>query len=341
MKLLILLFCTAVLTACAAPKVRSTVLVPSSYHDAAKLRHLAVLTIDGRGGKAFAAELDAALANVVAEGYPYFTLLERSRLDRLLAEQDLDARQLVDPDIAAEIGRLAGVLGLVGGKETRKLTDTPYLDKRTLCLEREAPPSNAKNSEGKCLRSKQYSVPCIKRELNLTFTPRVIDVATAKTVYSRELKSTKTDTVCVDSGRQLASEDVLHGQARERVIAAFVSDIAPHYETFRFNLMDSDDNISQAEALKWFESGLEFASKNRLDRACELWREADSLAPDAPALKYNLGVCAEINGELSSAQNLYRQADRLLDSPNNDISLALKRISTALANQRQLDEQMK
>ena len=340
-KLLFLLFCTAILSACSAPRVRSTTLVPSSYHEAARLKHLAVLAIDGKGGKALTAEIEAALAAVEADGRPYFTLFERSRLDRILDERNLAANQLVDPDTAAEIGRLAGVMGMVGGNATRTLSDTSYREKRTICLEREAPPPHAKKGEGKCILSEQRSVPCTKRELVLTFTPKIIEVATAKIVYTRALRATRTDAVCGDSGRPLASEAVLYGQAKESVLATFIKDIAPHYETFQFNLMNSDDGISLPEARKPFEAGLDFASKNRLDRACELWQGAVPLAPDAPAIQYNLGVCAEISGDLSKAQALYQKADRLVNEPNNDISLALRRINAALANQRQLDEQMK
>jgi len=339
-RLPLLRFCAAILTACAPPRVRTTTLVPSSYHDAARLKQLAVLNMEGRGGNAFAAEIEAALAAIEAEGRPYFTLFERSRLDRILGEQDLEAGQLDEADAAAKIGRLAGVMGMVGGKTSRTLSDTPYREKHTICLEHEAPPANAKKSEGKCIRSEQRSVPCTKRELILTFTPKIVDVASARIVYTRTLRASKTDTVCSDSGRPLSSEAVLYGQARESVLATFTKDIAPHYETFVFNLMDAKDGISRAEALNQFKAGLDFARKNRLDRACELWQAAAPLAPDAPAIQYNLGVCAEIDGELAKAKALYQQADRLLNEPNEDISLALRRIDTALANQRQLNEQM-
>jgi len=339
-RLLVLLFCAAILTACAPPRVRTTTLVPSSYHDAARLKHLAVLSIEGKGGSTFAAEIEAALAAVQAEGRPYFTLFERSRLERILDEQDLHADQLDEADTVAQIGRLAGVMGVVGGKASRTLSDTPYREKHTICLEHEAPPPNAKKGEKKCIRSEQRSVPCTKRELILTFTPKIIDVATARIVYTRTLRAGKTDTACSDSGRPLTSEAVLYGQARESVLATFTRDIAPHYETSVFNLMDAKDGISQAEALNRFKAGLDFAGKNRLDRACELWQAAALLAPEAPALQYNLGVCAEIDGELARAKTLYQQADRLLNEPNEDISLALRRIDAALANQRQLDEQM-
>ena len=335
-----LLLCCLLLTACAPPKVRTTTLIPAPYHEAAKLKQLAVVTIDGRGGSAFAAELEAALANIATDGHPYFTLLEQTRLDQILNEQELAASQLIDPDTATEVGRLAGVMGIVAGNISRTLTDTNYREKHTFCLEREAPPKNAKKDEGKCLRSEQRHVPCTKRELVLTFTPKIIDVSSAKIVYSRALRSTRTDAVCGDSGRSLASEPTLYGQAKESVLAAITQDIAPHYATFVFNLMDDDDGINSPEALNRFTSGLDFAKNNRLDRACELWQAAYPLAPQAPALLYNLGVCAEINGNLEKAKNLFVQADHLLSEPHDDVSRALRRIETALANQRQLDEQL-
>jgi len=339
-KLLFLLFCSAILTACSPPRVRTTTLVPSDYHDAARLKHLAVATVDGRGGQTFADDVEAALAEVEAGGRQYFTLFDRKRLDRILYEQDLETEWLDEPETAAQVGRIAGVTGVVGGRVTRSVSDTPYREKHTVCLEYEAPPQHAKKSEGKCIRSEQRPVSCTKRELILTFTPKIIDVASARIVYTRTLRAVKTDTVCRDSDRPLTSEAALYGQARESVLADFTRDIAPHYETFVFNLMDEDDGLGNAEAAKQFEAGLDFAAKNRLDRACELWQAAAPLAPDAPALQYNLGVCAEIDGDLTKAKALYQQADRLLMEPHDDISRALRRINSALANQRQLDEQM-
>lgn len=339
-KPLLLLLCAAILTACAPPRVRTTTLVPSDYHDAAKLKHLAVLEIDGRGGDAFAAELEAALAAVEAGGRQHFTLFERSRLDRILDEQELDADLLDEPETAAEVGRLAGVTGVVAGKVTRSISDAPYREKRTVCLEHEPPPRDGKKGEAKCLRSEQRSVPCTKRELILTFTPKIVEVASARIVYTRTLRATATDSVCRDGDRPLTSEAVLYNKAKGSVLADFARDIAPHYETSVFSLMDEDDGITRPEALKQFEAGLDFAARNRLDRACELWQAAAPLAPEAPALRYNLGVCAEIDGDLAGARDLYQQADRLLDEPHDDISRALRRINAALASQRQLDEQL-
>lgn len=342
-RMIALLFGCLLLTACSPPWVRTTTLVPAPYHEAARLKHLAVFDIDGRGGSSFAAELEAALADVKTEGRPYFTIFSRSQIDQILDEQDLDFRRGIDVDTAIEVGRLAGVAGIVTGTTNRSLTDTPYREKRTNCLEREAPTTNSsgKKVEGKCLRSDERHTHCTKRELALTFTPQIIEVSSGRIVYSRVLRSSQTDAVCGDSNRALASEAKLYGQAKDAVLDTLTHDISPGYATFVFNLMDDDDRIAAPEALNRFESGLKFAKNNRLDRACELWQDAAPMAPEAPSLLYNLGVCAEIKGDLDRARDLFVKADHQLSEPHKEVSQAIKRIENALANRRQLDEQLR
>jgi len=58
------------------------------------------------------------------------------------------------------------------------------------------------------------------------------------------------------------------------------------------------------------------------------------------AIQYNLGVCAESRGDFDAALRLYRQADRLLGKPDDNITLALNRAGQALQNQKKLREQL-
>ncbi len=77
-----------------------------------------------------------------------------------------------------------------------------------------------------------------------------------------------------------------------------------------------------------------------MDSACELWGQASTLAANSHALTYNLGVCAESRGDLDAALGLYRQADRILGKPDDDITLALNRVSEAIKNRSKLKEQL-
>jgi Flp pilus assembly protein TadD len=120
----------------------------------------------------------------------------------------------------------------------------------------------------------------------------------------------------------------------------FRRDIAPYYVTREIKLMDSTDGIDSPEAKDKFKSGLAYADKGRMDNACELWGEARNLAGNSPALLYNLGVCAESRGDLDAALSLYKQADKKLGKPDDDISLALNRVSEAVKNKEKLREQL-
>ena len=77
-----------------------------------------------------------------------------------------------------------------------------------------------------------------------------------------------------------------------------------------------------------------------MDNACELWGEARNLAGNSPALLCNLGVCAESRGDLDAALWLYKQTDKKLGKPDEDISLDLNRVSEAVKNKEKLREQL-
>ncbi|PKN04167.1 MAG: hypothetical protein CVU74_08260, partial [Deltaproteobacteria bacterium HGW-Deltaproteobacteria-9] len=65
-----------------------------------------------------------------------------------------------------------------------------------------------------------------------------------------------------------------------------------------------------------------------------------NLAGNSPALLYNLGVCAESRGDLDAALSLYKQADKKLGKPDDDLSLALNRTANAIKNKGKLNEQL-
>jgi tetratricopeptide (TPR) repeat protein len=104
--------------------------------------------------------------------------------------------------------------------------------------------------------------------------------------------------------------------------------------------MDSTDGINSSDAKKKLDQGMEFAKNNRLDRACELWGEARISEPYSPSILYDLGVCSEVSGELEQALTLYKEADRLLKSPDDKVSSALHRVQEDIGGKQKLREQI-
>lgn len=69
------------LSACATPAVKITALVPAKFHEATKLKEVAVLPFDGPNGREFASEIEGTIASVNIDNRQYFTLIDRIKLE--------------------------------------------------------------------------------------------------------------------------------------------------------------------------------------------------------------------------------------------------------------------
>lgn len=343
LKVLFLPFMGLILAACSAPAIKTTALVPARFHEATKIRQIAVLPFDGPYGKEFAAEIEGVLSNINIDDKKFFTVIDRTRLGKVLREQELSQTGAVDEKWAVKVGRLVGAKGIYTGVITAANSrDNQYTENRSVCLEKEKTYDKKGNVyEGECLRWRHYSVSCTKRDAIFSITPKLIEVETGKIIYSNNLSQLQSVKGCPDSGSPLPSGLELLGRAKEIVKGALKRDIAPFYVTFEIQLMDSEDGIGSQAGIEKLKQGLEYASKNRFDRSCELWGEGRILSPNAPAILYNLGVCAEVRGDLVNALDLLRKADRALNRPDDRITAGIGRVSEAIKKQQKLQEQLK
>jgi hypothetical protein len=331
------------LSSCAAPSIRTTALVPARFHEATKIREVAVLPFDGHTGREFSAEIEGTITSIHIDNKQYFTLIDRTRLNRILKEQELSQTGLVDERWAVKVGKIVGAKGIYAGVITAAtVKDNPYTEKRQECSEKEILYDKKGNTrEGNCLKWRTYQVPCLKRDAIFAFTPKLIEVETGKVIYSRNLSQMQSAQGCQDSGTPLPSGVELLKKAKGVLKAAFKRDIAPFYVTFEIKLMNSEEGVTSKEAVIKLSQGMEYAQNNRFDRACELWGEGRILSPNAPALLYNLGICGEVRGDFGSALDLLRKADRALNKPNDLITAGIGRVSEAIKKQQTLNEQIK
>lgn len=330
-----------VYTGCAT-KVKINMLQPAEYHQASLTKTVAVLPFTGPGGQEFASEIEGVLASKSIDDKQYFTLVDRASIDKIMSEQQFSQSALIDQTTAAKIGKLVGAQGIYTGVVTAAhAKDSTYREKRQECEQHEIKRDKKGNEyEGRCIRWKNYFVPCIKRDAHFSTTPKLIDVSTSKILYSRNLSKSATSSGCEDKTPPKDEQELLEN-AKEAVKKQFLNDVAPYYVTVEIKLMDSTDQIDSADARDKLSQGIEFAGKGRMDNACEIWGQARIAAPSSPALLYNLGVCAESRGDAEAALNLYKQADKLIGKPDDDITLALNRVSLAVKNRKKLTEQIK
>jgi len=338
---LIIVFCLISLFSGCAPKIKINMLQPAQYHEASLTKAVAVLPFSGPEGKEFAAELEGVLASIGIDDKRYFTLVDRASLDKTISEMQLSQSGLVDQKTAAKIGKLVGAQGIYTGIVTQNNNDdSPYQERRSTCTQYETKrDKDGKIYRGACISWRNYQVNCTKRVASFAVSPKLVEVSTSKILYSRNLSATTESTGCADTN-PVQSEYVLIEKAKEAVKKEFRRDIAPYYVTREIKLMGSTDGIESSEAKDKLKNGLAYADKGRMDNACELWGEARNLAGNSYALLYNLGVCAESRGDLDAALSLYRQADKKLGKPDDDITLALNRVSNAIKNKEKLKEQL-
>lgn len=316
-------------------------LQPAQYHEASLTKTVAVLPFSGREGSAFATEIEGVLASIGIDDNRYFTLVDRATLDKTISEMQLSQSGMVDQKTAAKLGKLIGAQGIYTGTVVQNnYDDSRYREKRSTCVQYEKKRDKDGNTyQGACINWRNYNVNCTKRVAIFTVSPKLVEVSSGKILYSRNLSATAESTGCEDT-KPVQSEHVLIEKAKESVKKDFRRDVAPYYVTREIKLMDSTDGIESPEAKDKLKRGLEYANKGRMDNACELWGEARNLAGNSHALLYNLGVCAESRGDVDAALSLYKQADKKLGKPDDDISLALNRASTAIKNKGKLKQQL-
>jgi hypothetical protein len=325
------------LAACAGPaKVESEVQMPAKVPEASRLRHIAVVRFERIGPTDITPQVEAELSAARLRGGPYFTLIERSRLDEALKELRLAESGVVNAATASRVGQMVAAKGIYMGSVTRDdVSNQPYQEQRSECLLYEQLRDKKGNLyQGACLRSNDWKVNCVQRSAAFEFVPKLVDVGAGTIVYSKTLGGSAQDKGCSDRTSPLQSPDDLRRQAITQALAKFREDVAPFTRMVQVVFMAAGDGISNAAAKERFEGSMTFARENRLDRACEIWKELSLTERSVPSLSYNLGACAEVSGDLETALARYTEADRQLSKPDKVISDGLARIRQRQAAER-------
>ncbi|MGN7613272.1 hypothetical protein ACQZV8_14450 [Magnetococcales bacterium HHB-1] len=334
------------LSGCATPGIKMTVLRSAEFAEAAQLRRVAVLPFAGRGGRALVSEVESLLLSINLKGKPHFTLVERNQLDKVTREiSRSNADFFFDNTNAVKIGKLTNARGIYTGRVHKLFVrQREFYKTETRCLKRRQLKKEATLLEqalAECVQEEHYSVTCIEREAVFEFTPKLIRVESGEIVYSRRHSGRDVHKGCPADGFTPRSKGEMRSRVIQQALAKFRKDIAPYFETITIRLMDGsgEENLSST-ASERLKQGLEFANKRRLDRACELWGEGLNMAPNSFSLLYNLGACHEHTGRLDKAEALYRRADRQLTEPHEQITKALLRVARSRQDQKRLKKQI-
>lgn len=307
------------LTACGPKAVRVAMLVPARVDGVAGLRQIAVLPFEGDLGDEMTSRVESLIANVQIQGRPFFTPVDRSQINRVLAEQRFALSASVDPQTAVRIGEMVGAQAFVSGNAASDVNDRRYQNEVTVCVR--------KDREGNCAKWGQKRIQCVERTARVDVTFRIVDTSRGTVVYSRPIGSAKTSRACRGDGGILGEPANMYARCINDIVEEFRKDIAPYQQIVSIELMKADEPVKVDEMLeKRFDGAVDYSNAGRMDRACEILAECGEELDESAAVQYNLGVCAEVRGDLTEAVRLYRLADDLIGRPDDLITAALKRV---------------
>ncbi|MCX5819038.1 MAG: hypothetical protein NT047_03895, partial [Deltaproteobacteria bacterium] len=177
----LLLLITGMLAGCAT-QIRLNMLLPADYHEASLTKTVAVLPFGGPDGAAATAEFEAVLGGINIDDKRYFTVVDRSSIDKTISELKLGQSGLVDAGTAAKIGDLVGAKGIYTGIVTQSAwNDSHYRETRQECTQREIKRDDkGRTYEGNCIRWRNHEVSCIKRVAGFACSPKLIEVRTGR-----------------------------------------------------------------------------------------------------------------------------------------------------------------
>lgn len=325
------------LTGCST-KIDIAALEPAEVDRAANLKQVGVLEFQ-KDEVGLSSKLEALLANYKlkdSDEKPYFTVVSRTELDKIIGEIKFQQSGLSDNKKLAELGKLTNAQALISGTVSNASSkDTYFQEERTRCA--------SVDSKGRCTSYQRYTVSCTKRDTTLGAQIKMIDVARGDLVTAKNYTETDSSKHCSDStySRGLKDGAVALEEMSNKVADQFLKSISPHYRYFKVELIGSLDVKLEKPEQDKFKNSIEFIKAGRNDRAEELLTDLMTATQgQSYAVSYNLGVMKEAKGELEEADKLYAAADKLTVKPVKPIDAAVSRIKTAIEKQKKAQEQI-
>ncbi len=314
-----------------------------------------VAVLEFQGSEPYAHELtstiEATLTATQWQDENLYQVVDRNNINKVTKElQRSNSSWLFNPRTVARAGKRMGAKTVIVGKVTRaKVEDTLYTDKKKVCTKWKKDTEKWKQMLGLgCQQEQIHYIPCVKRKGYFSFTYRVIDVETSKVLYAQTIdehsgeskqcnptRTMKNDVSTGDDTTDIVKDILKNGslddlqdeteavkEAMKEAVAAIESDLSVQY------MCAAVKTKSSAAAA----GGKFITPKAQLwDKARPIWEEGYQQDPSAYDLAYNLGLCAEVNGNLKEACYYYQEAYDHMSCVDQDVVAARERVKSNMA----------
>ena len=236
-----------------------------------------------------------------------YEVIERSRLDQVLKEQNLQVSGVIDDNQAVEIGQLLGLDALVLGSLSYSYKDEKDYSKFT---------------DKKGNTTYTYS---IVRTVTAEARMKIISIQTAEVLGTKNLSLTKKDRKTSNKGypsySSLTSPHQLADACYQSIAGGFANYFTPYFSYKSFNIK----NIRIKEYKNRANDAEKYLKRGEIDPAYKLYKAIFDEDNYNPKAAYNLGVLYEAVGDYEQAFAQYDIAHQL-DEDDKDYTNGYKRM---------------
>lgn len=300
-----------ILSGCVSNQAKVSMLQAPEVVEASKYKNISVARFGGQLGDTVSNDLEAALLNAKVQDKPVYRSVVRAPESRSLGS---DYRSM------ASAARSLGTEAIFVGEVTQaNINDARKQHEEFVCNQKE----NPNKFFSKCLSGYNKTVYCTERTVNMEVQVKLVDAQSGTQIYAEAIVRNASDSAC--GGSSPKDGRAMLGNLRKEIIDQIKSKVVPHERVMNVGLMDATEGIRAEAARTRFEGAVKFGKENRMDRACDMFREIYDSERKSVSLAYNLGVCEEGAGAFWKAEEYYRLADQMTNEPNKLITAALSR----------------
>lgn len=312
------------LAGCGAKKIVMKSLHPAEIPVLTTKQIIAVNTFENDKVQ-LSSKVEAKLASIQIDNKNYFTIANRSQLNKVLTEQKFQASDITHNKNIVKIGKLVGAQAIIGGSVTSSYEDGYYITTREKCA--------SYNKDGECLRMKNYKVKCNTTASSVSANLNIIDVESAQTLYANTITKNYNGDSC-RSSIQTGKQSVM--TLADAVASDFAQKLAPIYLYYSVELIEDVDSVDLTKRQEQlFENALEYIENGRTSKAETIFETLHTeVAERSFEIAYNLGVIKQSFGKYIQAKSLYQIADENTMQPNKLLDSAIINIDSLIKQEK-------
>jgi len=338
--LLLVSFLLLIVTGC-AQKTTIKALKAAKVTDKS-IKNIGVLSFDS-DNIAQASSIDSEISNIKINGEPYFNLIDRNNLQRVMSEKKLNDSGLVNLIKGKKNKGLSEIETLVTGKvNVSDVSTSNYYESRTdysRCVRY----GYYKNGKRYCASYRKYNVKCQAKTYNVNTKVKLIKVSNSDTLFTNNYSASNKLTKCIDQNKVLPTKQAQNTKLAANIAKQLIKDIAPSYVYFKVVLFDDPDVDYAPKDKLLLKSSLTLIKAKRIEKANKLLKKLVKHTKNKSYVSlYNLAVTEEALGNVKGALDLYKQAEdiSLLTKPQDEISQAIIRAEKNLAELNKANKQL-